>query len=149
MKKSIITSMIFLMIFVINVACNEEEKDASVRFENSNDVYDILYGIRMGDAEHLGSLNRGDTTEYYSTDPGSYYIDVLTDNDEWEHATDEKIKLKEDKKYTVTFQGGQYFSSFFITSKSQNMDEDSQAGESSVDFRYNDNIYKVIEEDSF
>ena len=81
MKQRILLVILISILTLSFMFCGRN--DAYVRFANSTDDITVLYGIRLGDAEHRNTLNIGYYTSYHSTDAGTYSVLLRNAGGSW------------------------------------------------------------------
>lgn len=79
--------------------------DPEIRFDNATTDIQFMYGVRVGTATHLGTLNPGETSEYYVGSPGEYNVEVKNADGIWSAVTDETKSFERGSAYTVKFTG--------------------------------------------
>ena len=88
---------------------------AYVRFQNSfTDGTYLLYGIGLGSAKYSGSLYPGNVTSYYSTQEGTYSVQLKTADGSWMTDSLGAFTVYGGHGYTVTVRGTMASYSYLI-----------------------------------
>lgn len=108
MKKMIV--ILAVLALALGAGCysgdeDDGEKKASVRFQNASDDIVINYGIKLGGAAYVGSLSMGQYTDYYSSDPGSYSVQLRDGFGNWVTDSLGSFVINDGHDYTVMLDG--------------------------------------------
>lgn len=89
-------------ISMLNIGCFlVEEEEAEVRFQTSIDTA-IHYGIKFGESHFVGYIDFDEITDYFTTETGSFYVELYDLAGNWVPASNKKLGPIEDGgKYTL------------------------------------------------
>lgn len=87
------------------ISCSFVVNNPNVRFENGITGFTFGYGVRLGEAEYIGSLDDGQITPYLETPAGAYIIQARTASGEWRTFSARVIWVCIDHTYTVAMAG--------------------------------------------
>ena len=104
MKKNIIR-MLVLLILIFLSSCSMNNDKSKIRFYNGTSDTEIYYGLKLGDAEYIGSLVPGTITMYYDTNEGTYNLKVRDSSRNWQTVFDGSTSVDSGKSYTVYISG--------------------------------------------
>jgi len=123
MKKFIL--VLFILSSFIFIGCEAEEEKvntpvvstiASVRFQNASDPVYGLYvtnGVRLGNAEYVGTIYPGEVSSSFPTEQGSYSVQILSGSS-WLTATAGTFDVEGGHDYTVILRGTTTYSYWSI-----------------------------------
>ena len=106
MKKIINLAFLLFVLFLL-IGCDidgNDEEECYVRFQNATDL-SINYGIKYGEAEHIGQVPSGSVTSYYSITPGTYSVQARDVNGNWVTISAGSIICESDYHYSLTLTG--------------------------------------------
>ena len=108
MKRILVILAVLVLAFTMGCYSSEDddgEKKAAVRFQNASDDIVINYGIKLGGAAYVGSLSVGQYTEYYSSDPGSFSVQIRDGLGNWVTDSMGSFVIEGGHDYTVMLDG--------------------------------------------
>lgn len=114
MKRIALLASIVVLLFsscsniLGNSSSDAASDSAQIRFRNSTIDYQFSYGMKVGDAEHVGPLNIDQTTIYLRSKPGSYLLQAMTSNGSWIDLSQGVLTIEKNRKYTVVISGSSY-----------------------------------------
>ena len=109
MKKKVLFIFLLILFNCLNTDNSNgtnTEPIAQIRFSNNIFNYDIIYGIRIGQAIHQNALLESNISPYYNITPGNYDTIQLKDiNGIWTRFIMGLYVFEENRKYTVLLRG--------------------------------------------
>ena len=107
------TKLFFILMFAfLLVGCpiaTTPTIQTQIRFVNStsvNDPFELLYGIRIGNAVHNNALLFESTTSYYNIEPGNYTsVDIKSLDGSWSSAANGFWTIENENRYSLTIVG--------------------------------------------
>ncbi len=87
------------------VSCSFVVTNPEVRFENGITGFTFGYGVRLGEAEFIGSLDEGQITPYLETPAGAYVLQARTASGEWRTFSAGVVWVFVDHTYTIAMSG--------------------------------------------
>ena len=97
--------LLFMIIFTSCTNQNLASSKANVRFSNLSSDCVVIYGMKFGDAEYIGTLSPNMTTDYFETTPGEYSLFIRTSAGTWVQGFYGTATVKRSKKYSVIISG--------------------------------------------
>ena len=108
MRKRFVKVVILLVAAVLLSGCPSLFRPdyCEVRFKNDSLDMTILWGIRVGEAEFVGTLRPGDETSYYESPSGTYPVELRDGIGLWAERTLDGFDLGPGNGYTIRVTGG-------------------------------------------
>jgi hypothetical protein len=85
--------------------CSFVADNPQVKYVNGIIGFNIGYGVRLGEAEYVGSLDYGQSTPYLETIAGAYVLQARTASGEWLPFSTGVLWVCIDHTYTLTMVG--------------------------------------------